>query len=161
MLDVQTFPKDMSEIELDYSDMKKCLVSGLFCESVELNGAARNFYTYLTPGLTYTQRCLIVAPPDDIPVLEFIENGFWQEFAEKEKVFLHFLEPEGSWNLDGTDADYMNKVYIEVQSRKHYVLIQDNVYGMGFGKGATVAQQAVMKMTSEWSGLATFGNLEK
>lgn len=161
MLDVQTFPKDMSEIELDYSDMKKCLVSGLFCESVELNGAARNFYTYLTPGLTYTQRCLIIAPPDDIPVLEFIENGFWQEFAEKEKVFLHFLEPEGSWNLDGTDADYMNKVYIEVQSRKHYVLIQDNVYGMGFGKGATVAQQAVMKMTSEWSGLATFGNLEK
>lgn len=161
MLDVQTFPKDMSEIELDYSDMKKCLVSGLFCESVELNGAARKFYTYLTPGLTYTQRCLIIAPPDDIPVLEFIENGFWQEFAEKEKVFLHFLEPEGSWNLDGTDADYMNKVYIEVQSRKHYVLIQDNVYGMGFGKGATVAQQAVMKMTSEWSGLATFGNLEK
>ena len=35
------------------------------------------------------------------------------------------------------------------------------MYGMGFGKGATVAQQAVMKMTSEWSGLATFGNLEK
>lgn len=149
----------MSEIEIDRFDVKRCLMSGLFVEHVDINGITRNFYTYLTPGLTYDQRCLIVAPPDDVPVPDFIEGGFWREFAENEQVFLHFLEPEGKWNLDGTDADYMNKVYIQIQSRNHYVTIQDNVYGVGIGRGATVAQQAVMKMTSEWSGLATFGDM--
>lgn len=150
----------MSEIEIDRSDVKRCLMSGLFLEHVDIGGTTRNFYTYLAPGLTYDQRCLIVAPPDDIPVPEFIEQGFWREFAQREQVFLHFLEPDGKWNLDGTDGDYMNKVYIQVQSRNYYVTIQDNVYGMGIGRGATVAQQAVMKMTSEWSGLATFGDME-
>ena len=55
----------------------------------------------------------------------------------------------------------MNQVYIQVQSRKYYVTMQDNLYAFGIGKGATIAQQAVMKMTSEWSGLATFGDLEE
>lgn len=159
MIEIKTFPKDMSEIEIDRSDVKRCLMSGLFLEHVDMNGTTRNFYTYLTPGLTYDQRCLIVAPPDDVPVPDFIENGFWREFAAKEQVFLHFLEPDGKWDLDGRDADYMNKVYIQVQSRNYYVTIQDNVYGVGIGGGATVAQQAVMKMTSEWSGLATFGDM--
>ncbi|MBR2810881.1 MAG: prolyl oligopeptidase family serine peptidase, partial [Solobacterium sp.] len=77
------------------------------------------------------------------------------------EIFLHFAVAEGSWNLDGTDGDYMNKVYLAVQSRRHYVVIQDNVYAMGFGRGAVIAQQAVMKMSSEWSGLATFGDLGK
>lgn len=161
MSEVKTFPENISELPIDRSDLKKCLVSGLFLEHVEVGGKTRNFYTYLAPGLTYDQNCLIVAPPDDVPVLDFIRQGFWQEFARKKQIFLHFLEPEGTWNLDGSDADYMNQVYIQVQSRSCYVTIQDNVYGAGIGRGATVAQQALMKMTSEWSGLATFGNLEE
>ena len=160
MLQVKEFPQTMAHMEIDRSDMKKCLVSGLFREQVEWGGRTRTFYTYLAPGLTYDRNCLIVAPPDDVPVLEYIENGFWREFADQEQIFLHFLEPEGRWNLDGSDADYMNQVYIQVQSRTCYVTIQDNVYAVGIGKGATVAQQALMDMTSEWSGLATFGDPE-
>lgn len=151
----------MSDLAIDPSDMKKCLVSGLFEERVNVDGRERKFYTYLAPGLSYNRPCLIIAPPDRVPVPEFIKAGFWQTFAEREKVFLHFLVPDGLWKFDGTDADYMNRVYVQVQSRTYYVTMQDNIYAFGFERGATVAQQAVMKMTSEWSGLATFGNLDQ
>lgn len=161
MLNIKEFPQDMSSFSIDSSNMKKCLVSGLFRETVKVHDKERVFYTYITPGLTYNQPCLIIAPSDNVQIQEFIENGFWEKFAEKEKVFLHILEPDGLWNLDGTDADYMNQVYVKVQSRSYYVTIQDNIYAFGMGKGATIAQQAAMKMTSEWSGLATFGDLEK
>ncbi len=161
MLTSKEFPKDMGSLPIDFTNTKKCLVSGLFSETAEVHGKKRRFYTYIAPNLTYNQPCLIIASPDDVPTAEFIENGFWQNFAEKHQVFLHILEPDGLWNLDGTDADYMNQVYIQVQSRKYYVTMQDNLYAFGIGKGATIAQQAVMKMTSEWSGLATFGDLEE
>lgn len=101
---------------------------------MEVHGKERAFYTYITPGLTYNQPCLIIAPSDGVQILEFLENGFWEKFAEKENVFLYILEPNGLWNLDGTDADYMNQVYIQVQSRKYYVTIQDNIYAFGIGK---------------------------
>lgn len=161
MVKIQTFPTNMSELKIDKDNMRKCLVEGLYREDVEIGGYLRNFYTYITPGLEYNKPCLIIAPPDNIPINEFIENGFWEEFAEHERVFLFFLEPIKEWNFDGTDADYMNKVYVQIQSRKYYVTMQDNIYALGFGKGAVIAQQATMKMTSEWAGLATFGNLDK
>ena len=161
MLEVKLFPKDMGAIEIDPSNIKKCLVSGLFKEEVEVQGKKRYFYTYLTPDLEYNRCCLVIAPPDDTDILEFIEKSFWTEFAEKEKVFLHFLSPEEKWNYDGTDADYMNKVYVQIQARKYYVTMQDNIYAFGIGTGAVIAQQAAMKMTSEWSGMATFGDMNE
>ena len=159
MDEIKLFPNDMSALEIDRDNMKKCLVSGLFREEVSTDGGRRSFYTYLTPGLEYNQRCLVIAPPDDVPAEQFIRDGFWEDFARKEQVFLFFLEPDGKWNFDGSDADYMNKVYVQIQARKYYVTMQDNIYAFGFGRGAVVAQQAAMKMTSEWSGLATFGDL--
>ena len=158
-MEIKTFPEDMSVFEVNPANLRECLVSGLFKETVTVNGKERSFYTYLAPGLTYNQSCLVVAPPDDVPVEEYLENSFWLEFARKEKIFIHFLNPEGKWNLDGSDADYMNKVYVQVQSRKYYVTMQDNIYAAGIGAGAQIAQQAAMKMTSEWSGLVTFGDL--
>lgn len=161
MLNIKEFPNDMSNLQIDFANTKKCLISGLFREEVEIRGEKRTFYTYIAPDLTYNQPCLVIAPPEGVTVPEWIENGFWRNFAERENVFLHFLEPDGMWKLDGIDADYMNRVYVQIQSRKYYVTMQDNIYAVGIGRGATVAQQAAMKMTSEWSGLATFGDLEK
>ena len=99
--------------------------------------------------------------PDDYQdTLDYLRGSFWMDFAEKADVFLFILTPENSkWNLDGSDADYMNRVYMQVQSRNYYVTIQDTMYAAGIGTGAVVAQQAAMKMTSEWAGLATFGDL--
>ena len=48
---------------------------------------------------------------------------------------------------------------MQIQSRQAYVTMQDNIYALGLGDGAIIAQQAVMKMSSEWSGLASFGEL--
>jgi len=160
MLEVKRFPGDMSALEIDRTDLKRCLVSGLFEETVDVAGQQRRFYTYLAPGLHNNQPCLVLAPPEDMPVLDWLEAGFWLDFAEKQQIFLHILEPEnGKYRLDGTDAAYMNRVYVQIQSRQFYVTMQDNIYAVGIGGGAAVAQQAAMEMSSEWSGLATFGEL--
>ena len=160
MLEVKHFPKDMSVYEVNKANVKECLLTGLFEETVKVGEAARAFYTYLAPGLVYNQPCLVIAPPTGAPVLEWLEKSFWIAFAEDHKFFLHVLIPEnGAWNLTGTDADYMNKVYMQIQARQAYVTMQDNIYAMGFGAGAVIAQQAVMKMSSEWAGLASFGDL--
>lgn len=155
------FPQDVGTLEVDRTEQKRCLFSGLFEEELELNGTVRKFYTYLTPGLLYNQRCLVVAPPDEVDPLDYLETSGWMALADREKIFLHVLAPlEGGWAMDGSDADYMNKVYTQIQARNYYVTMQDNIYAVGLGRGAAVAQQAAMKMTSEWSGLATFGDLD-
>lgn len=162
MLEIKKFPREMSEFEMDKANMKQCLLSGLFEECVNVNGEGRRFFTYLAPGLLYNQRCMIIAPPSDVCIQEYLEHSFWLDFAAQMQVFLHILEPrDSSWNEDGTDADYMNQVYVHVQARDYYVTMQDNIYAVGIGDGANIAQQAAMKMTSEWSGLATFGDLNE
>lgn len=160
MLTVKIFPKDKSGIAIDKTHMNQCLFSGLYEETVEVDKKMRRFLTYLTPDLEYDQNCVIVAPPSGLSAEQFLKDGFWMNFADQEKIFLHVLIPEDNqWKDDGQDADYMNRVYVQIQSRDNYVVIQDNIYAIGVGDGAVIAQQAVMKMTSEWSGLATFGDM--
>ena len=160
-MEVKLFPQDMGSLEVNKSAPRSCLLHGLFEEEADVGGEKRKFYTYLTPGLPYNQRCVVVAPPDGVATLDYIEQSFWLAFADREKVFLHILIPgESGWNTDGSDAEYFNKVYMQIQARRYYITMQDNIYAVGIGKGAVVAQQAVMKMTSEWSGLATFGDMD-
>ena len=160
MLQVQTFPQDLGNVDVDRKQMRRCLFTGLFEETVEVGQTTRTFYTYLKAGLVYNQPCLVVAPPDNVPVLEYLEHSPWMALAEAHDLFLHVLVPAPQgWDLGGADADYMNQVYVQINSRHGYVVVQDNIYAFGVGRGATVAQQAVMKMSSEWSGLATFGDL--
>lgn len=162
MLQVQPIPTNMESYPVDPTQLRRCLISGLFEEQVEAGGKLRTFYTYLKPGLVYDQPCLVVAPPDGVPTLEYLEQSPWMALAQKHDLFLHVLVPQaGGWDLTGADADYMNAVYVRINSRSSYVVIQDNIYAIGVGRGASVAQQAVMKMSSEWSGLATFGDLEQ
>ena len=119
MLEVKQFPLEMSVFEVDRTDAKRCLLSGLFEEGVEVDGVIRRFYTYLKPGLCYNQPCLVVAPPEGVSVPEYLEDSFWVRFAHRHDLFLHILSPEGeSWDLEGGDGDYMNKVYVQIQSRR-------------------------------------------
>jgi hypothetical protein len=160
MLEVKHFPVDMSALEIDRTDTKRCLVSGLFEETVKVGDSQRHFYTYLAPGMHNNRPCLVLAPPEQVPVLEYLEKTFWLDFAKKNQIFLHVLIPEGeTYCLDGSDAAYMNRVYMEIQSRRFYVTMQDNIYAVGIAGGASVAMQAAMEMASEWSGLATFGEI--
>ena len=162
MLEVKSFPVDMSALEIDRTDTKRCLISGIFEESVQVGDSHRHLYTYIAPGMHNNRPCLVVAPPEQVPVLEYLEKTFWLDFAKKNQVFLHVLIPEGgAYCLDGSDAAYMNRVYMEIQSRRFYVTMQDNIYAVGVASGASVAQQAAMLMASEWSGLATFGEISE
>ena len=50
MLEVKTFPQDMSALEIDCTEPRRCLVTGLFEEPVDVNGETRSFYTYIKEG---------------------------------------------------------------------------------------------------------------
>ncbi len=158
-LKVQHFPDDMSAFPIPTKDFDRCLLCGLFEESVNVGGTERKFYTYITEGLPYDSRCIVVAPPDDEDPAGFLVSSGLKDFADRERVFLHLLIPCGQWNFDGSDAEALNMVYARVQSRNFYVTMQDNIYAFGFGRGATVAMQAAMKESQWWSGLGTIGPL--
>lgn len=159
-LTVQEFPEKMCELPVDFSHPNRSLIHGCFQEKVSVHGKDRYFLTYIPENLENCQPCLVAAPPSDAKLPEYLETSGLREFAEEEKLFLHVLMagPKG-WKTDGSDADYMNAVYAAIQTRDYYVTMQDNIYACGIGDGAAVAHQAAQKMTSEWSGLFSFGNI--
>ncbi len=160
MLNVKQLPECPADLKVDKTELRRCLIDGLFDEKIAEGSKVRHFYTYIKKGLLYNSPCVIVAVPDCQDPLQYIESSIWLRFAEEHDVFISFAVPEGGcWALDGTDADYMNKVFVQVQSRQAYIVMQDNIYAIGVGRGAVIAQQAVMKMSSEWSGLASFGEM--
>lgn len=162
MLEVKQFPKDVSVFDVDPQDPRRCFFSGVFEESVEMNGCIRHFYTYLKPGLHYNQPCVVVAAPEGVSGPEYLAQSQWIPFADANNVFLFLAVPEdGKWDMDGDDGDYINQVFLQANSRKYYVTMQDNFYLFGVGAGASVAQQAAIRLSSNWSGLATFGDLHE
>lgn len=90
---------------------------------------------------------------------EYLETSGLKAFAEDKKLFLHLATSETAWNADGSDADYLNAIYVAIQARDFYITMQDNIYLCGIGDGSFAAHQAARRMASEWSGLMTFGDL--
>lgn len=160
-MDLKCFTEDMSALPVDPTDLGRTLVDGCFKQSVEVQGQKREFITYIPEKTASCSPCLVVAPPSGEDGLEYIERSGLKEFADEKKLFLFVMIPENAaWNLSGADADFMNAVYVEAQARDYYVTMQDNFYACGIGDGADVAQQAAARMSSEWSGLMTLGDLQ-
>ena len=155
----------LSEIQNTPADPlhpSKCQVYGFLWQTCKIGDDERQLLTYIPETVENNDQCIVVAPPEKIDAEIFIEQTGLKQFAEKKRCFISILIPEnGKYDLSGKDADFINAAYKKVQSREAYVAMQDCIYLAGFGEGATVAQQAAMKMTSEWSGLATFGNFDK
>lgn len=161
-LTITPLPEDMSQLKVDFRHPNRTLIHGCFRETVTVRDEERAFYTYIPKDLEYCQPCLVVAPPSREEPLEYLETSGLRRLAEERQLYLFLLIPrEGGWKDDGSDADYMNAVYAAAQRRDYYVTMQDNFYACGMGDGATVAHQAAQRMTSEWSGLFTFGNLSR
>lgn len=159
-LKIQHFPEEMEQFPVDPMHLNRVPVSGLFEERARTAAGERPFYTYIPKDLEYDQQCLVIAPPAETEPVEFLRNSGLKSFADEKQVFLFLLKAEnGKWDLGGRDAAYMNAVYVAGQARDHYITMQDNFYALGFGSGADVAHQAVMTMSSEWSGLLTVGDL--
>ena len=158
---LKQFPEKMEELPVDPHHLGAVLVNGCFRQEVTVHGRARAFLTYIPEHTESCQPCLVVAPPAEAEGLEFLESSGLRAFVDERKLFVFLLIPEaGAWNLDGEDADFMNAVYVEAQARDYYVTMQDNFYACGVGDGASVAQQAAARMSTEWSGLMTMGDLQ-
>ena len=159
-LTIRHFPEEMEQLPVDPENLNRVLISGLFEEKAKTAEGERPFYTFIPENLEYDQQCLVIAPPAQADIPEFLESSGLRQFAEEKQLFLFFLKAEdGKWDLSGKDAAYMNAVYVAAQARDHYITMQDNFYALGFGNGADVAHQAVMTSSSEWSGLLTVGDL--
>ena len=147
-------------LPVDFKDPGKCQLAGVFRQLLAFEGRERSFLMYIPQKAHYNRPCIIAACPDKAKPWEFLERSGLRTLADEEELFICLPEPiEGVWDAGGRDADFIGCVYQKIQERDYYVLMQDCIYAMGFGEGATVMQQAAMKMTSEWSGMATFGNL--
>ena len=158
---LKSFPEDMSALTVDPCDLGRTLIDGCYKQTVEVQGRSREFFTYIPEGTESCRPCLVVAPPSGEDGLEYMERSGLKAFADEKKMFLFLMIPEdGGWDLSGADADFMNAVYVEAQARDYYVTMQDNFYACGIGDGADVAQQAACRMSSEWSGLMTMGDLK-
>ena len=158
---LQNLPSSMSELEIDLNDPGRLLISGAYEEHVMIDKEDYTYIAYLTPGLHNNCNCLVVAIPSNQQPLEFLQQSGLKKLGDEEQIFIVLAIPKnGRWNMDGSDADYLNAVNIQVQSRDYYVtLLGDNIYCYGIGDGANIAHQAAMKSTSQWSGLGTIGNL--
>jgi len=161
-LTVKSLPEDMASLPVDFTEPNRTLLHGCFWERANIAGKERKFLTYIPKDLEYCQPCLVVAPPSGHDPLTYLEASGLRALADQERLFLFLLVPEkGGWQTDGGDADYMNTVYMAIQRRDFYVTMQDNIYACGIGDGAVIAHQAAQRMTSEWSGLFSFGALTR
>lgn len=161
---IQNFPENMSALPVDFAHPNRTLIHGCFLEKVIVQGMERSFLTYIPENLEYCQPCLVVVPPSREEPLVYMEVSGLRQLADEKQLFLFLLEPEcgtaeKAWKTDGSDADFMNAVYAAIQARNYYVTMQDNIYACGIGDGAAIAHQAVQRMTSEWSGLCSFGKI--
>lgn len=155
---IQEFPQ-MDLLPVDMEHPNRVLLSGLYCENIKIEEKERVFYTYLAPELENDNQCVVVAIPSTAEIPEYLESSGLRAFADEKKIFLFLVAPKiHKWDFSGSDADFMNAVYVNIQNRDYYVTMQDNIYAFGIGDGATIAMQAAMKMSSEWSGVGTFGN---
>jgi len=162
MLTLKELPKNMSELPVDLAHPNRALISGCFREEVQVNGRSRSFISYLPEELEYCQRCIVVCPPAASDALEFLEASGLKEMADRQKLFVFVMEAgQPAWDLENGDADFMNAVYVKIQARDYYVTMQDNIYALGVGDGAAVAHLAASRMSRDWSGLMTVGDLDK
>ncbi len=158
-MEVKQFPAAMGSMPVDLARPNAALLSGLFQEQVKTPAGPRGFLTYIPAGLEYCQPCLVAAVPSGEKPAEYLETSGLKQFAEEKRLFLHLAYADGSWKTDGTDADYLNAIYVTVQARDYYVTMQDNIYLCGIGDSAFAVHQAAKRMASEWSGMMTFGDL--
>lgn len=155
-------PPASDEIPVDLMAPEKSQLHGLFRQSWKVGDTDRSMVTYLPEGFCHNNRALVVAPPSDADPAVFLAESGLGELADRDKLLIAILEPVGGhWDAAGADAVFMNAAYKKLQGREYYVVMQDCIYAMGFGDGADVAQEAARTMTSEWSGLATFGTLSE
>ena len=153
-------PDRACDLAVDLAHPNRVLLTGGYRQQVRVGERLRDFYAWLPEGLENCQRCIVAAIPEGTTPEAFMEASGLRALAEEQKLFLFLAVPEGdAWRTDGSDADYLNALYVEIQARDWYVTMQDNIYLAGFGEAAAVAHQAARKMASEWSGLMTVGQL--
>ena len=160
MLTLNQFPKQMADLELDFDHLNRALINGCFEERVQIGKQERSFLIYIPKQIEYARPCIIAAPPSGADPLAFLEHSGLARLADENMLYTAVLTPpKEGWKLTPDDPAFMNAVYEAVQRRDYYVTIQDNIYACGAGEGAAVAQLAAAAMSSDWSGLMTFGDL--
>ena len=111
-LTIRHLPEEMEQLPVDPENLNRVLLSGLFEEKAKTAEGERPFYTFIPENLEYDQQCLVIAPPAQADIPEFLESSGLRQFAEEKQLFLFFLKAEdGKWDLSGKDAAYMNAVY--------------------------------------------------
>lgn len=159
-LKLSPLPTDFASLKIDSQHITTLPYSGFFERTVTIDGVTRTFKVYLPEGFKIGDPTLFIIPEAKRDTAEFLEQSGWKDIADKNKIMLFIAETKDTWNTLAGETKYLNAMLAETRNRTYAINYAANNYIVGYGNGATVAQQYVMRDPRMWAGLATFGSVD-
>lgn len=159
-LTIRHFPEEMEQLPVDPENLNRVLLSGLFEEKAKTAEGERPFYTFIPENLEYDQQCLVIAPPAQADIPEFLESSGLRQFAEEKQLFLFF--PESGRREMGSERQgcrLYERGLCGGSGKRPLYYHAGQFLRAGLRKWRGCGPQAVMTSSSEWSGLLTVGDL--
>ena len=161
---IPAFPVEMDSFPVDPMDLEKCCVSGLFKETIRLNGEGESYclLTYLPTGIhNGAAHWVIIPPAAESPAAFFYGSGL-QPLAEKENFFVHILCPPeaGSWEAVPNRKEYAAALLKTLNARTCYVGCASGVravYLLGAGDGGRLAYSLAATCAELFVGVCVYG----
>ncbi|MDO4648389.1 MAG: PHB depolymerase family esterase [Eubacteriales bacterium] len=137
-------------------------VTGVYSDSVTIDGNIRDFVCYIPQGVRSSTSAVFVLGDDHTTAEELYEKSNWKQLADederKEKFIVFYLESRNEgWNLEDprADLDYIHEVYNKSRGRDKYCVHEAKYYFVGYKTGGTMAQMAAMDDPAEYAGVAS------
>lgn len=122
------------------------------------DGNERRATVYVPENSSFNQPTALILIPDQTDAGEFLEKSGWKEEADRDKLYLVFLEPEnGMWKKPEEETDYVDSVFRRIGARPLFCPFVPKIYGAGYGEGAAVLQAHALCAPQKWAGILLAG----
>ena len=140
--------------------------TGIYEDTVEINGKRRQFITYIPECVRASTAGILVLPEDGVTANDMLTKSNWTELGDsderKEKFIVFFLEPEnGTWKTEEAygrrdgDVAYIQAVLSQASRRNKFCVHESKFYLVGYRAGGTLAQMAAAENPSAYAGVAS------
>ncbi|MBQ6221840.1 MAG: hypothetical protein IJJ44_04460 [Solobacterium sp.] len=156
ILKIKQWPEDLTVLCPDRSDMHKSYFSGLYEDHIIGYETDDVFYIYFPDGIHHSRSALVVACPPDILPEVFLEESGLKDLADRQELYIVLFTAGKDPEVSGKK---MNAVGNFLTKSVHYVIVRENIYGVGYGEGAAAALRAGAEDPELWSGIACAGKI--
>ena len=144
------------EYTVDYSqNVNATAFYGLWQRTVEVNGAEREFCLYVPNSYKPGIQLAVIIPPNGLTSADFAKNSVWPSVCEESNVSVLILEPsDGKWQDYDTENAYITEC---INAIGDMVRTGDRRYLIGYGEGATLGQEYMLRNPVSLSGAVILG----